>query len=138
MQRNPAKWSAQPPRGHVPSAANETVSEQKAMRALDYWKSHGGSNSEPARRPPSGSSAHIGREFNDRIGLYGEGLGGYVPFYLALAHAPIVSLICQNASAILTEPAYHQALLNDHGLWARSVRRRRVMLPPLRTLVRRV
>jgi enterochelin esterase-like enzyme len=47
---------------------------------------------------------HIRAEFNDRIGLYGEGLGGYVAFYVALAHAPIVSLICQNAPAILTEP----------------------------------
>jgi pimeloyl-ACP methyl ester carboxylesterase len=77
---------------------------------------------------------YIRREFNDRIGLYGEGLGGYVAFYVALAHAPIVSLICQNAPAILTEPAYHQALLNDDGPWARSVRRRRVMLPLLRPL----
>jgi hypothetical protein len=34
----------------------------------------------------------------------------------------------------LTEPAYHQALINDHGPWARSVRRRRVMLPLLRPL----
>ena len=48
---------------------------------------------------------YIRREFNDRIGLYGEGLGGYVAFYLALTHAPIVSLICQNAPATLTEPA---------------------------------
>jgi predicted dienelactone hydrolase len=38
---------------------------------------------------------YIRAEFSDRIGLYGEGLGGYVAFYLALAHAPIVSLICQ-------------------------------------------
>jgi pimeloyl-ACP methyl ester carboxylesterase len=47
---------------------------------------------------------YVRAEFNDRIGLYGEGLGGYVAFYLALTHAPIVSLICQNAPAILTEP----------------------------------
>ena len=79
---------------------------------------------------------HIRAEFNDRIGLYGEGLGGYVAFYLALAHAPIISLICQNAPAILTEPAYHQALINDHGSWARSARRRRIMLPILRPLAR--
>ena len=66
--------------------------------------------------------------------LVWERLGGCVAFYLALAHAPIVSLICQNAPAILTEPVYHQALLNDHGPWAASVRRRRVMLPLLRPL----
>jgi hypothetical protein len=40
---------------------------------------------------------YLRREFNDRIGLYGEGPGGYVAFYVALAHAPIVSLVCQNA-----------------------------------------
>lgn len=68
---------------------------------------------------------YIRRESNDRIGLYGEGLGGYVAFYLALAHAPINSLICQNAPAIMTEQAYHQALINDRGPWAKSVRRRR-------------
>jgi hypothetical protein len=39
-----------------------------------------------------------------------------VAFYVALAHAPIVSLICQNAPAILTEPAYHQALSTIMGL----------------------
>jgi pimeloyl-ACP methyl ester carboxylesterase len=79
---------------------------------------------------------YIKREFNDAIGLYGEGLGGYVAFYLALAHAPIVSLICQNAPAILTEPAYRQALVSDRGPWAKSVRRRRTMLPLLRPLAR--
>jgi hypothetical protein len=40
---------------------------------------------------------YIRREFNDRIGLYGDGLGGYLAFYLALAHAPILSIIRQNA-----------------------------------------
>jgi alpha-beta hydrolase superfamily lysophospholipase len=77
---------------------------------------------------------YIRREFNEAIGLYGEGLGGYLAFYLALAHAPIASLICQNAPAILTEPAYHRALSSDRGPWAKSVRRRRAMLPLLRPL----
>ena len=112
----------------MPSAANETVSEQKAMRAPDYWKSHGGRTVNQLVGRHQEVLQYIGRKFNDRIGLYGEGLGGYVAFYRAIAHAPIVSLICQNAPAILTEPAYHRALLNDHGPWARSVRRRRVML----------
>ena len=207
MQHNPAKRSAQPLRVAKPSAANETVSAQNAMRAPAYWKSHYVTSTDPAeidltlRHAPlhiddegveliyflhaldapnilisQGSGGHgyvfaelayrvhqwgfnvfvmpkhggrtinqlmsrhlevlqyIRAEFNDRIGLYGEGLGGYVAFYLALAHAPIVSLICQNAPAILTEPAYYQALLNDHGQWAKSVRRRRVMLPLLRPL----
>ena len=77
---------------------------------------------------------YIHREFNEAIGLYGEGLGGYLAFNLALADAPIASLICQNAPAILTEPAYHRALSSDRGPWAKSVRRRRAMLPLLRPL----
>jgi pimeloyl-ACP methyl ester carboxylesterase len=95
---------------------------------------HGGRTVNQLMSRPLEVLQYIRTEFNDRIGLYGEGLGGYVAFYLALAHAPIVSLICENAPAILTEPAYHQVLLNDHGPWARSVRRRRVMLPLLRPL----
>jgi hypothetical protein len=40
----------------------------KAMKAPDYWKSQ--------------VLQYIRREFNEAISLYGEGLGGYVAFYL--------------------------------------------------------
>ena len=80
---------------------------------------------------------YIATEFNDTIAAYGEGLGGYVVFYLALAHASAVgSIVCQNSPAILTEQAYHDALLADGGPWTRSVRRRRLMLPIARRLAR--
>ncbi len=79
---------------------------------------------------------HIAGEFNDTIGVYGEGLGGYVVFYLALAHAPVGSIVCQNAPAIMTEPAYHRALLTDRGPWTGAARRRRIILPVARRLVR--
>jgi hypothetical protein len=36
----------------------------------------------------------------------------------------------------MTEPSYHEALLSDTGPWARSVRRRRAMLPFLWPLAR--
>jgi hypothetical protein len=78
----------------------------------------------------------IGAEFNDTIGVYSEGLGGYVVFYLALGHAPIGSIVCQNSPAIMTEPPYHDALLTDGGPWARSVRRRRLMMPVVTRLAR--
>jgi alpha-beta hydrolase superfamily lysophospholipase len=79
---------------------------------------------------------HIASQFNDTIGVYSEGLGGYVSFYLALAHAPMGSLVCENSPAILTEPAYQKAVMNDAGPWARTTRRRRVMMPVLRPLAR--
>lgn len=78
----------------------------------------------------------IAGESNDTIGVYGEGLGGYVVFYLALAHAPIGAIVCQNSPAIMNEPAYRKALLNDTGPWARSVRRRRLVMPLLPGLTR--
>lgn len=71
----------------------------------------------------------VATEFNDIVGVYGEGLGGYVVFYLALAHAPVSSIACQNSPAVMTEPAYREALLADGGPWTKSVRRRRLLLP---------
>lgn len=79
---------------------------------------------------------YIGRAFNERIGVYGEGLGGYVVFYLALAQGPMKSLACQNAPAIMTEAEYHEALGRDTGPWVGAARRRRIMIPLAKLLVR--
>ena len=70
------------------------------------------------------------------VTLYGEGLGGYVAFYLALAHTPMARLICQNSPGILTEREYRRALLHDVGPWQSAVRRRRFMLPVAPVLAR--
>lgn len=75
---------------------------------------------------------HISHCFNDRIGVYGEGLGGYVIFYLALAHGPAKSIICQNSPSITTEPEYLAAMLEGRG----APQRRRIMLPFMRVLLR--
>ena len=78
----------------------------------------------------------IAARFNDTIGVYSEGLGGYVTFYLALARAPIGSIVCQNSPAIMTEQSYHHALLTDSGPWTKSVRRRRLMMPLISRIAR--
>lgn len=70
------------------------------------------------------------------VTLYGEGVGGYVAFYLALAHAPMARLICQNSPAIMTESEYRRALLSDAGPWRHAVMRRRLMLPAAPALAR--
>src|SRR6266542_2740967 len=72
---------------------------------------HGGHTVEQLLQRHHDAIGHIAGELDDTIGLYGEGLGGYVVFYLALAHAPVGSIVCQNAPAIMYEPAYHRALL---------------------------
>lgn len=58
----------------------------------------------------------IARRYNDRIGVFAEGLGGYAAFYHALAQGSMRSLLCQNAPAILTEPEFHRALSQGEPL----------------------
>jgi pimeloyl-ACP methyl ester carboxylesterase len=79
---------------------------------------------------------YISRAFNQRIGAYGEGLGGYVVFYLALEQGPMKSVVCQNAPAIMTEAEYHEALVRDSGPWLGAARRRRIIIPLAKLLVR--
>ncbi len=76
---------------------------------------HGGHTVEQLLQRHRDAIGHIAGELDDTIGVYGEGLGGYVVFYLALVHAPVGSIVCQNAPAIMTEPGYHRALLADRG-----------------------
>lgn len=75
---------------------------------------------------------HIADSFTDRIGVFAEGLGGYAVFYLGLAGGPLKSMACQNSPAILTEPAYHGAILEERG--AASAARK--LLPVVRILSR--
>lgn len=97
---------------------------------------HGGNTVEQLMHRHNDALRFISYEFNHTIGAYAEGLGGYVVFYLALAHGPVGSIVCQNSPAVMTEQAYHQALLSDSGPWTKSVRRRRLMLPIITRLAR--
>lgn len=58
---------------------------------------------------------HISSSFNSRIGVFGEGLGGFVTFYFALAHGHVKSLAFQNSPAILTEQDFQSAVLDSEG-----------------------
>ena len=96
---------------------------------------HGGRTIEQLLARHRAALDYISTEFTGAIGVYGEGLGGYVAFYLALAHTPqAASIACQNSPAILTEPAYHHALLTDGGPWRKAARRRRLLVPILTRL----
>ncbi len=75
---------------------------------------------------------YISSNFNDRIGVFAEGLGGYAVFYLALAHGPMKSAAYQNAPAILTEKAFQEALMKGKG----SAKRRKMLLPVARPLLK--
>jgi pimeloyl-ACP methyl ester carboxylesterase len=75
---------------------------------------------------------HISILFNDRIGVFAEGLGGFVAFYLALTDSPMKSIVLQNAPAILTEEAFRASILQGNG----SAQRRKIILPLGKLLVR--
>jgi hypothetical protein len=76
------------------------------------------------------AARHIAKDHAGAIGLYGEGLGGYAAFYVALAHGPVQSLVCENSPGILTERDFHVAILAGGG----AARRRRWLLPALKLL----
>jgi pimeloyl-ACP methyl ester carboxylesterase len=78
------------------------------------------------------AAQHICSTYNDRLGVFGEGLGSFVSFYLALAHGPLTSLVCQNGPAILTEAAFQEAILQGSG----AADRRKRLLPLLRLAAR--
>jgi pimeloyl-ACP methyl ester carboxylesterase len=51
------------------------------------------------------AAKYISTKFNDRIGAVGPSLGGFVTFYLGLAHGPVKNIFCQNPG-ILTEKKF--------------------------------
>lgn len=78
--------------------------------------------------------AHISQSFNDRIGVFGEGLGVYASFYLALAgSSPMRSIACLNGPAILTEEKFQRTILEGTK---GAAKRRRQLLHLVRILVK--
>ncbi len=69
--------------------------------------------------------SHIATHWNDCIGVFAEGLGGFVVFYLALTQSPMKSVVFQNAPAMLTEETFRAAVLQGKG----AAQRRRIILP---------
>jgi hypothetical protein len=59
---------------------------------------------------------HIASHWNDRIGGYAGGIGGFVLFYLALLQSPMKSVALQNAPAILTEEKFQTGFLQARGI----------------------
>jgi pimeloyl-ACP methyl ester carboxylesterase len=77
--------------------------------------------------------AQIARTHGERIGVFAEGLGGFVAFYVALAHGPMKSLVCMNSPALLDEPAFQNAVFHED---AQQGWKRRALVPLLSRLGR--
>lgn len=75
---------------------------------------------------------YVAEMCNPRIGIFGEGLGGFVTFYLALGGSRAQTIVCQNSPAILNEHAWHQALIQGNG----AARRRQLILPLAKVLTK--
>jgi len=75
---------------------------------------------------------YIAKNFNERIGVFAEGLGGYVVFYLAFIDSLMKSVVFQNAPAILTEKGWHEAIFGGKG----AAWRRKLILPFAKVLVK--
>jgi pimeloyl-ACP methyl ester carboxylesterase len=83
-------------------------------------------------RRHSDAIEHISGTYSERVGVFGEGLGGFAVFYLALSHGPMKSAVYQNSPAVLTEAQFLRAISTGTG----AARRRKLFLPALRILSR--
>lgn len=72
---------------------------------------HGGNSIQKLMNRHQDALKYIHTNFNERIGMYSEGLGGFVTFYLSFTDSLFKSAIYQNSPAILTDREYHQAVL---------------------------
>lgn len=97
---------------------------------------HGGHTVSTLLRRHRDALDYVIHSANSHVGMYGEGLGGYVGFYLALAGGPMKSLVCENSPAVLTDRSYYDAVMSDGGPWTSAVRRRKLMLPVVAVLAR--
>lgn len=59
---------------------------------------------------------YINKNYGGDVHLYGEGLGGFIIFYLALSgNQNIKTITCENSPAVLTEQLFHEALKNHRA-----------------------
>ncbi len=73
---------------------------------------------------------HIAKNYNKRIGVFAEGLGGYACFYLSLTDSPMKSAVYQNAPVIMNEKKFQTAWKSGHG----AAKRRKMLFPIVKLL----
>ena len=86
---------------------------------------HGGCTINDLVERHAEATKYVSHNFNDRIGVFSEGLGGFVTFYLALANGHFRSAVYQNSPAILTEKKFQEAIIKG---------RRKLTLPVMKFL----
>lgn len=79
---------------------------------------HGGYTIQELVQRHRDALSHIAESYDNRIGVFAEGLGGFAVFYLTLAgNAPIASAVYQNSPALITDPEWQKtAIQGKHFL----------------------
>ncbi len=62
----------------------------------------------------------ISKNFNDRIGVIGGSLGGFVTFYLGLANSKVKSIVCQDPG-ILSEKRFEKEVIRHRKRTAKII-----------------
>src|SRR5215207_3021336 len=93
---------------------------------------HGGYTIDELVQRHSDALEHILSNFSDRIGVFGEGLGGFATLYLALAHGPMKSAVYQNAPGLLTEKKFQETVVRGRG----AAQRRKLIVPSAKLLAK--
>ncbi len=86
---------------------------------------HGGATITKLMQRHTDAIRFIAANYNDRIGVFAEGLGGYACFYLALANGSMKSSAYMNAPVIMTEKKFQDAWMQGNG----AAKRRKMTLP---------
>lgn len=99
------------------------------MRIRDYnvfiMPKHGGATITKLMQRHKDAIRFIAANYNDRIGVFAEGLGGYASFCLALTNGSMKSSVYMNAPVIMTEKKFQDAWMQGNG----AAKRRKMILP---------
>ncbi len=93
---------------------------------------HGGFTIKELMQRHEDALKFISGNYNERIGVFAEGLGGYSIFYLSLMNELMKSCVYMNAPVIVTEKKFQDAWMSGNG----AAKRRKRIFPIAKLLYR--
>lgn len=80
---------------------------------------HGGVTINELMKRHEDATRYISADYNDRIGVFAEGLGGFASFYLTLGNGLVKSAVYMNAPVIMTEKKFWDAWKEGNSMAVR-------------------